>query len=118
MIVKRFYDSKLAQTSYLIGCGRMGTAIVIDPNRDVEQYVRVAEAEGVKITDVTETHIHADFVSGARELAERTGEIGLFNYGHFDDFAVDIEELMFLRKILPFLVRGKSLVKYTVLGVL
>lgn len=73
MIVKRFYDTKLAQTSYLIGCGRMGSAIVIDPNRDVEQYVRMADAEGVKITHVTETHIHADFVSGARELAERTG---------------------------------------------
>jgi hydroxyacylglutathione hydrolase len=73
MIVKRFYDTKLAQTSYLIGCGRMGSAIVIDPNRDVEQYVRMAESEGVKITHVTETHIHADFVSGARELAERTG---------------------------------------------
>jgi hydroxyacylglutathione hydrolase len=73
MIVKRFYDAKLAQTSYLIGCGHMGSAIVIDPNRDVEQYVRMAESEGVKITHVTETHIHADFVSGARELAERTG---------------------------------------------
>lgn len=73
MIVKRFYDEKLAQTSYLIGCGRMGSAIVIDPNRDVEQYVRMADAEGVTITHVTETHIHADFVSGARELAERTG---------------------------------------------
>jgi hydroxyacylglutathione hydrolase len=73
MIVKRFYDAKLAQTSYLIGCGLMGSAIVIDPNRDVEQYVRMAEAEDVKITHVTETHIHADFVSGARELGELTG---------------------------------------------
>ena len=73
MIVKRFYDTKLAQTSYLIGCGRLGTAVVIDANRDVEQYVRMADAEGVKITHVTETHIHADFVSGSRELAERTG---------------------------------------------
>ena len=73
MIVRRFYDTKLAQTSYLIGCGRSGSAIVIDPNRDVEQYVRAADAEGVRITDVTETHIHADFVSGARELAARTG---------------------------------------------
>ena len=73
MIVKRLYDAKLAQTSYLIGCGRMGTAIVIDPNRDAEQYIRLAETEGVKITHVTETHIHADFVSGARELADRTG---------------------------------------------
>lgn len=73
MIVKRIYDTKLAQTSYLIGCGRMGVAIVIDPNRDIEQYVGLAELEGVKITHVTETHIHADFVSGARELADRTG---------------------------------------------
>ena len=73
MIVKRFYDTGLAQTSYLIGCGRTGSAIVIDPNRDIEQYLRMAEAEGVQVTDVTETHIHADFVSGARELAERAG---------------------------------------------
>lgn len=73
MIVKRFYDQKLAQASYLIGCGRNGAAIVVDPNRDIEQYLRAAESEGVKITHVTETHIHADFVSGARELAARTG---------------------------------------------
>ncbi len=73
MIVKRFYDTNLAQTSYLIGCGLTGAAVVIDPNRDIEQYVRVAEAERVTITHVTETHIHADFVSGARELATRTG---------------------------------------------
>jgi hydroxyacylglutathione hydrolase len=73
MILKRFYDEKLAQASYLIGCAATGDAIVIDPNRDVEQYIRAAEAEGVEITHVTETHIHADFVSGARELAARTG---------------------------------------------
>jgi hydroxyacylglutathione hydrolase len=73
MIVKRFYDQKLAQASYLIGCGRNGSAVVIDPNRDVEQYLHAANAEGVTITHVTETHIHADFVSGARELAARTG---------------------------------------------
>jgi hydroxyacylglutathione hydrolase len=73
MIVKRFYDQKLAQASYLIGCGRNGSALVIDPNRDIDQYLRAAAAEGVQITHVTETHIHADFVSGARELASRTG---------------------------------------------
>jgi hydroxyacylglutathione hydrolase len=65
MIVKRFYDEGLAQASYLIGCGRTGDAVVIDPNRDIEQYTRAAKAEGVKVTHVTETHIHADFVSGA-----------------------------------------------------
>jgi hydroxyacylglutathione hydrolase len=73
MIVKRFYDEQLAQASYLIGCGRTGHAVVIDPNRDIEQYLRMAASEGVAITQVTETHIHADFVSGSRELAARTG---------------------------------------------
>ena len=46
---------------------------MIDPNRDAEQYVRAAEGEGVRIAFVTETHIHADFVSGSRELAAATG---------------------------------------------
>lgn len=73
MIVKRFYDDSLAQASYLIGCGSTGNAIVIDANRDLEQYVRMAQDEEVAITHVTETHIHADFVSGSRELASRTG---------------------------------------------
>src|SRR5688500_19791043 len=73
MILKRFYDDKLAQASYLIGCAATGEALVVDPNRDVDQYVRAAESEGVEVTHVTETHIHADFVSGARELARRTG---------------------------------------------
>jgi hydroxyacylglutathione hydrolase len=73
MILKRFYDEKLAQASYLVGCAATGEALVVDPNRDVEQFVSAAEAEGLRITHVTETHIHADFVSGARELAGRTG---------------------------------------------
>jgi hydroxyacylglutathione hydrolase len=73
MVVKRFYDEKLAQASYLIGSTDTGAAIVVDPNRDVEQYVRAAAAEGLTITHVTETHIHADFVSGSRELATRAG---------------------------------------------
>lgn len=73
MIVKRFFDDRLAQASYLIGCGQHGVAVVIDANRDIEQYVRAAEAEHVSITHTTETHIHADFVSGSRELALRTG---------------------------------------------
>ncbi|MEO8295273.1 MAG: MBL fold metallo-hydrolase [Gemmatimonadota bacterium] len=73
MILKRLYDQKLAQASYLIGCGQSGEAAVFDPNRDIEQYVDLAAAEGLRITHVTETHIHADFVSGSRELAQRTG---------------------------------------------
>lgn len=73
MIFRRFYDDTLAQASYLIGCGATGEALVVDPNRLVDQYVAAAEAEGVRITGVTETHIHADFLSGTRELAARTG---------------------------------------------
>ena len=73
MLLKRFYDDKLAQASYLLGCSATGEALVIDPNRDAEQYVRAAAAEHLRITHVTETHIHADFVSGSRELAARTG---------------------------------------------
>ena len=73
MFFQRFYDTKLAQASYLIGCQRTGEAVVVDPNRDVEQYVAAAAREGLRVTHVTETHIHADFVSGARELAARTG---------------------------------------------
>ena len=73
MFIKRLFETKLAQASYVIGCQATGEAIAIDPNRDTDQYLRTAEAEGLKITHVTETHIHADFVSGSRELAARTG---------------------------------------------
>lgn len=85
MLLKRIYDPKLAQASYLIGCQATGEAIVIDPNRDVEQYVNMAEDEGLRITHVSETHIHADFVSGARELASTTGaRLYLSNEGDAD----------------------------------
>ena len=73
MLLERFYDDNLAQASYLIGCAATGEAIVIDANRDAEQYLRVAESKGLRVSHVTETHIHADFVSGTRELAARTG---------------------------------------------
>ena len=73
MFLRRFYEDHLAQASYLIGCEASGEAVVVDANRDVEQYVVAAAAEGLRITHVTETHIHADFVSGSRELAERAG---------------------------------------------
>lgn len=69
MILKRFYEERLAQASFLLGCPASGEAVVIDPNRDVERYISAARAEGLHITTVTETHIHADFVSGSRELA-------------------------------------------------
>ena len=73
MLLKRFYDTKLAQASYLVGCAATGEALVIDANRDIDQYMNAARAEGLRVSHVTETHIHADFVSGSRELALRTG---------------------------------------------
>ncbi|NUO63678.1 MAG: MBL fold metallo-hydrolase [Gemmatimonadaceae bacterium] len=73
MFFQRFYDTGLAQASYIIGCQRTGDAVVVDPNRDVEQYIAGAAKEGLRVSHVTETHIHADFVSGARELASRAG---------------------------------------------
>src|SRR5688572_681586 len=73
MFVKRFFEPSIAQSSYLIGCAKTGEAIVIDANRDIEQYTEAANREGLRVSHVTETHIHADFVSGSRELALRAG---------------------------------------------
>jgi hydroxyacylglutathione hydrolase len=73
MLLRYFYDEKLAHASYMVGCQATGEALVVDPNRDVDMYLKVAEANNMRIVGATETHIHADFVSGSREIAERTG---------------------------------------------
>ncbi len=73
MYFKQFYDTDLAQGSYLIGCQQKGVAAVVDPRRDIEVYLADAAANGLRITVVTETHIHADYLSGSRELAAATG---------------------------------------------
>src|SRR5678810_251943 len=71
MYFKQFYLGCLAHASYLIGS--KGEAGVIDPQRDVNEYLEEAEAQGLKIKYVIETHLHADFVSGHQEIAARTG---------------------------------------------
>src|SRR3954470_8228435 len=71
MYFKQFYLGCLAHASYLIGSE--GEAAVVDPQRDVDLYISEAESLGLKIKYVIETHLHADFVSGHRELAARTG---------------------------------------------
>ena len=71
MLFRQITDRKLAQYSYLIGCQATREAIVVDPMRDVDQYINAAAAEGLQLVAAAETHIHADFLSGARELAER-----------------------------------------------
>ncbi len=73
VLFRQVYDRRLAQYAYLIGCQATGEAIIIDPMRDVERYLEMAEEEGVQLVAAAETHIHADFLSGARELAERIG---------------------------------------------
>ena len=69
--VERFYLGCLAHASYMIGSG--GIAAVIDPQRDVDLYLKAAADKGWTIQHIIETHLHADFVSGHRELADRTG---------------------------------------------
>ena len=73
MLIERIYDEDLAQASYLIGCQAKGEAIVVDGRRDIAVYQDLAARNGLKIVAVTETHIHADYLSGTRELAAATG---------------------------------------------
>lgn len=73
MFLRQIFDPELAQYAYLIGCQRTGEALVIDPERDIDRYVEIAAAEGLRIVAATETHIHADFLSGVREFAEQHG---------------------------------------------
>lgn len=72
MLLERIYDEDLAHASYIIGCQAKGEALVIDPRRDLGDYLRIAEANGMQIVGVAETHIHADYLSGTRELAAAT----------------------------------------------
>jgi hydroxyacylglutathione hydrolase len=69
MLIRQIFDPALAQYAYLVGCQRTGEAVIIDPERDIERYQAEAAANGLRITAVAETHIHADFVSGAAEFA-------------------------------------------------
>ncbi len=71
MLFRQIWDAKLAQYAYLIGCQATGEAIIIDPERDIDQYLELAEKEGLEITAAVDTHIHADYLSGMREFAER-----------------------------------------------
>src|SRR5699024_2681188 len=70
MYFRHFFDENLAHSSYLVGCQRTNEAIVIDPARQLEPYFEAARKEGLTIVAATETHIHADYLSGAKELAD------------------------------------------------
>jgi len=73
VLFERFEDTGLSQYSYAVECESAASVAIIDPRRDVDVYLDFADARHARITHVLETHIHADFASGARELAERTG---------------------------------------------
>ncbi len=73
MFFQHVYDKSLAQGSYVIGCQKTGEALVIDPKRDIDTYLDIARSNKLNITHITETHIHADFLCGSRELAAVTG---------------------------------------------
>ena len=73
MFFKQIVDEKLAQYAYLVGCQRTRQAMLIDPERDIDRYVAIARREGLRITAVADTHIHADFLSGCLEFVERYG---------------------------------------------
>jgi hydroxyacylglutathione hydrolase len=73
MLVKQFVDQDLGNSSYLVASEVTGRAIIIDPQRDVDRYLQVAEGLGLRLAYALDTHLHADFVSGGRELAGRAG---------------------------------------------
>lgn len=73
MLLRYFYDEKLAHASYVVGCQKTGEAVVVDPMRDITAYEELAKKEKLNFVGALETHIHADFVSGSRELNDRFG---------------------------------------------
>lgn len=80
MLLRQIYDPHLSQYAYLIGCQRTGEALIVDPQRDIVRYQNIAEENGLTISAVTETHIHADFVSGVAEFAANS-EIAIYLSG-------------------------------------
>jgi hydroxyacylglutathione hydrolase len=82
MLLKIFYNPDLSHASYLVGSTQSGEAVVIDPAREIEEYLDFAEKSGVRIIGAVETHIHADYASGGHELAHAVrGTLFVSNYG-------------------------------------
>jgi len=84
MFFRQVYDEKLAEAAYLIGCQKTGEAIVIDPQRDIDRYERLAAKEGLRIVAAADTHIHADYLSGLREFAEKGAMVYASDEGDAD----------------------------------
>lgn len=98
MYLRHFFDENLAHSSYVVGCQRTGEAIIVDPARQLEPYFEAAKKEGLKIVAATETHIHADYLSGAKELADKHGaKLYLSDEGDADwkyGFAEDVSAVL------------------------
>ena len=73
MLFQQFKVEGLGCLSYLIGCPQDGRAVVVDPKRDIGDYLKAAQLNKLKITAIIETHVHADHISGAAELSHQTG---------------------------------------------
>ncbi len=84
MYFKQIFDEKLAQYAYLIGCQANGTAVIIDPMRDIDTYINAAARENLTIVAAADTHIHADYISGLREFAERGVKVYASDEGDSD----------------------------------
>jgi hydroxyacylglutathione hydrolase len=92
MLFRQIWDQKLAQYAYLIGCQATGEAIIIDPERDIDRYVAIANQEGLKIVAAADTHIHADYLTGLREFAETDVHVYASDAGDADwkyDWLID-----------------------------
>lgn len=84
MFFRQIFEPRLAQYAYIVGCQASGEAVVIDPMRDIQQYYDIAEKEKLKIVAAADTHIHADYISGLREFAERGVKVYASDEGDSD----------------------------------
>lgn len=91
MFFERIYEKGLAHASYFVGCQATGTGVVIDPKRDIDDYLALAAREGMEITHIAETHIHADYLSGSLELAGKTGAELLLSDEGGEDWQYEFE---------------------------
>jgi hydroxyacylglutathione hydrolase len=94
LVFEQILTEGIAELSYLLGDDSEGVAAVIDPTPDVEKYVELARQKGLSITHIFETHIHADLVSGARELCARVGSAKIYASGEGDArYGFDLEKI-------------------------
>ncbi|NNE91745.1 MAG: MBL fold metallo-hydrolase [Verrucomicrobiales bacterium] len=85
MLLQQIYDDSLSQYAYLIGCPKSGEAVLVDPERDIDRYLKLASDNDLAITAVAETHIHADYLSGVREFLDHDSKVEAYLSGVTND---------------------------------